>query len=413
MGGAAAVLSGVPSVGAAEAPLAGIGPAPVNAGEDYWWAVRAQFAMPPDVSVLNAANLCPSSLPVWRALEEQTRSVDRDPSMENRKGMLAGKEVTRRLLAEFFNVTPEEIVITRNTSEANNMVSQGLDLRRGDEVIVFGDNHPCNKAAWQARQQRYGFSIVEIPIVAPHPGAAHYIDVVRRALTPATRVLAFTHHTNTVGDLFPAKALCALAREHGVLTLVDGAQSFGLLPVDLRDMDADFYSGSAHKWLCGPKEVGVLYVAARSQARLWPTIVSSGNGAVGLSRTHEALGQRDEPAIVACGAAVAFQQRIGSAAIEARSRFLGQRLLAGLQRLNGVRLYTSPDPARSVCVVVVKPGDLDPAALAAALYRNERIGVTARTADRPGLRISPHFYNLTEEVDRTVEAIERYLTRGV
>lgn len=388
-------------------------PAPAQPDERYWQLVRAQFAMPPDLTVLNAANLCPSPLPVVHALCENTRSIDRDPSFENRKAIGAGKETTRQLLASFLGATPEEIIITRNTSEGNNLVSLGLELRPGDEIILFSDNHPCNKAAWAARRERYGFTIIEVPVVGPHPGAEHYLAAVRAALTPRTRLLTFTHLTNTVGDLFPAKELCRFAHEHGVLTLVDGAQSFGLLEVDLRELSADFYTGSAHKWLCGPKEVGVLYVNARAQSKLWPSIVSSGNGAVGISRTHEAFGQRDEPAIIACGEAVKFQLHIGRKAIEARARALAQALMEGLRRIDGVKLYTHADPARSAAVVVFQPGDLNPAKLAATLYHNDRIACAPRSVDRPGLRLSPHFYNLPGEIDRTVAAIKRTMASGL
>ena len=97
----------------------------------------------------------------------------------------------------------------------------------------------------------------------PHPGAEHYVDAFTKAITPQTKVISFTHVTSTVGDLFPAKEICRLARERGILSLVDGAQTFGLMDVDLSDMQPDFYSGSAHKWPCGPKENGVLYINKR------------------------------------------------------------------------------------------------------------------------------------------------------
>lgn len=397
----------------AGAPTAPLGPAGNAPDEPYWHSVRARFVMPPDISVLNAANLCPSSAPVLESLYECTRSFDRDPSFDNRAAIAAGKETTRTLLAEFLRVTPEEIILARNTSEANNMVSLGLDLRKGDEVVVFGDNHPCNKLAWEKRAERHGFTVVEIPIIAPHPGAEAYLSALRRTITPRTRLIAFSHLTNTVGDLFPANEICALARAEGILTLVDGAQTFGLLDLDLGKMSPDFYTGSAHKWPCGPKEAGLLYVNQRAQGRLWPSIVSSGTGAVGISATHEGFGQRDEPALVAFGEALKFQQSIGRAAIEARSRSLAQALMAGLGELDGVELYTDPNPQHSVAVVVFRPGQLDPKALAHALYRNDRIGCTARTGERPGLRISPHFYNLPSEIDRTVAAIAKYLKQGL
>lgn len=110
--------------------------------ERFWKSVREQFLLPEDLAVMNAANLCPSPAPVLQSLYDATRDIDRDPSPRNRRKMSDGKETTRRLLADYLHVTPEEVVITRNTSEANNIVSSGLDLKAGDEVVIFGDNHP-------------------------------------------------------------------------------------------------------------------------------------------------------------------------------------------------------------------------------------------------------------------------------
>ncbi len=387
---------------------------PRDPGEAFWLAVRGQFLMPPDLGVMNAANLCPSPAPVLDAVYRATRDMDGDPSFENRARLSDAKEATRRAVAEFLRVTPEEIVLTRNTSEANNMVSSGLDLRAGDEVIVLADNHPSNLAAWTQKAARFGYTVITLPQPNPHPGGEHYVEAVRRAITPRTKVLAFTHHTSTVGDVLPARELCRLAREHGVLTMVDGAVTFGLVDLDLADMQPDFFSGSAHKWPCGPKEVGVLYAHAGVHGRLHPTIVSAYAGAIGLSRTHESFGQRDEPAIIGFGEALAFQNRIGRKAIEDRSRALAAAAIEGLRKLDGVQMWTHPDPARSAAVVSFRPGTLDIARLTAALYRNDRIGCAPRGgSDRPGIRFSPHLYNTMAEVDRAVGAIARYLRQGV
>ncbi len=381
--------------------------------EAFWTSVREQFVMPRDVSVMNAANLCPSSMPVLKALDEATRDMDRDPSFQNRGKMGEGKENTRVIAAEFLGVTPEEIVITRNTSEANNTVSSGLDLKAGDEIVIFSDNHPSNNAAWKEKGERFGFTVKEIPVVNPHPGPEHYLDAVGKAITPNTKLVSVTHLTNTIGDLFPAKEICALAQERGVLSMVDGAQSFGLIAADLSDMDPDFYTGSAHKWPCGPKETGVLYINQRSHSKIWPSIISAGAGRVGISKTIERYGQRDEPAIIAFGEALKLQTTIGRQAIEDRSRELAEALMEGLASIDGVELRTSQTPGHHVAVVVFKPGDLDARKLFDALYNNEKIGCAPRGGDRGGLRFSPHFYNLHEEIDRTVAAVKRYMTTGV
>jgi selenocysteine lyase/cysteine desulfurase len=387
---------------------------PEQPDEKFWLAVREQFLMPPDLGVLNAANLCPSPAPVLEALYRSTKDIDGDPSFDNRQKMSAGKENTRRLVASFLRVTPEEIVLTRNTSEANNIVSSGLDLAAGDSVIVFADNHPSNNEAWKQKAARFGYTVTTIRQPNPHPGPEYYIDAVAKAITQQTRVIAFTHHTSTVGDVLPARELCRIAREHGVMTLVDGACTLGMLDVDLSDIQPDFYTGSSHKWPCGPKEVGVLYINARVHERIRPSIISAYPGAVGIARTMEAMGQRDEPAIIGFGEALEFQNTIGRKAIEARSRSLGQALIAGLRRIDGVQMWTHPDPALSGAVVSFRPGTLDVSKLSAALYRNDRIGCATRGgSDRPGIRFSPHIYNTMAEVDRSVAAIAKYMRQGV
>jgi isopenicillin-N epimerase len=389
-------------------------PAAATGNEDFWRSVREQFLMPADLGVMNAANLCPSPIPVVEALIHNTKDIDRDPSFPNRVKMTEGKETTRRLLAEFLRVTPEEIIITRNTSEANNLVSSGIDLKAGDEVVLFSDNHPSNLEAWKSKAKRLGYTVKIVEQVNPHPGDDYYVEAFKRQLTDRTKVLGLTHLTSTVGDLFPVRELCRLARERGVLTLVDGAQTLGLIDLDLSDMQPDFYTGSGHKWPCGPKEVGVLYINKTVQNRIWPSIVSAFPGAVGISKTFECFGQRDEPAIIAFGEALRFQMKIGKRGIQTRAQELTQALIAGLGRIEGVKLWTSPDPHRSLALVSFQPGNLDIPKLAAALYEKDRIAGAPRLgADRGGLRFSPHFYNLHTEVERALAAIQRYMKVGV
>lgn len=414
VGGSAALLPGAVAAQAQAPPPLALPAGGPAAGEVFWNAVRAQFVMPADLAVMNAANLCPASGPVLRALTRETEDVDRNPSPQNRARLSEAKEQTRKALAAFLRVTPEEIVITRNTSESNNLVSNGLDLSAGDEVVIFSDNHPSNNQAWLEKAKRYGYTVSIVEQRNPHPGAAYYIDAFTRALTPRTKVLAFTHFTNTVGDLFPAKAICAVARARGVMTLVDGAQSLGLFDVDLRDIDPDFYSGSAHKWPCGARECGVLFVNARVHDRVHPTSYSAYPGAVGISRRLEQFGQRDEATMIAFGEALAFQTTIGRQAIEARAKALTARFLAGLATLDGFKSFTSADPERNGAVVTFVPGTLDPRRLVAALYERDRIAVTTGGgAGRSGVRVSPHFYNTPSEIDRLLSALRAYGQKGV
>src|SRR5918992_2292335 len=389
-------------------------PTPAEPDEKFWKEVRARFLLPSDLVFLNAANLCPTSTAVVEALERNTRFLDANPSSASRARLTEGRGESRRQLAKFLGAAPEEIVITRNTSEANNLVSSGLQLGAGDEVIVFSDNHPSNLNAWREKAKRFGFGVVEIPVVTPHPGPSAYLDAFAKATTARTRLLAVTHVTSTIGDLFPVAAICAQARERGVLSLVDGAQTFGVLNVNLGEMRPDFYTGSVHKWPCGPKETGLLFVSAAVHDRMHASVVSLYPGAVGISRRLEAYGQRDEAALATVGAAVAFQEQIGRAAIEQRVRELAAYLARELSRIDGVTLWTRMDADTSAAIVVFKPAGLDPRRVVTTLYERDRVACAASGGTtRPGVRLSPHLYNTMDEMSRVVEAVRKYVTGGL
>jgi isopenicillin-N epimerase len=389
-------------------------PAPAMPDERFWKDVREQFVMPSGYAFLNAANLCPSPARVLDVYFDGTRAVERDPSSQNRQKTKDGREAARRALAAYLRVTPEEIVITRNTSESNNLVSIGLELKAGDDDLKFSDNHPSNHPAWHRKAERFGFTVRTVEHVNPHPGADYYLEAFGHAITPKTRVVAFTHVTASVGDVLPAAELCRLARERGALSLVDGAQSFGVLDVNLAEMQPDFFTGSAHKWPCGPKETGVLFVNKAVHDRIKPSIVSLYPGDVGISRTLEAFGQRDEPAMMGFSEALALQSTIGRAAIERRSRELAQMLITSLRRINGVKVWTSTEPDRAAAIVSFLPGSIDVRKLHQALYESDRIVCATRSGtDRGGLRFSPHFYNLESDISRTIDAVRRHMTATV
>lgn len=390
-------------------------PAPQAPDEKYWDGVRARYFVPRDVTFLNAANLCPSPVSVVESLYTTTKGYEASPNPTARSGLMReGRETARGLLATMLGVTPEEIVITRNTSEGNNFVSSGLQLGPEDEVIVFSDNHPTNLNAWNEKAKRFGFTVKVVQHVVPHPGSEFYVDLFEKAITPRTRLIGFTHLTSNSGDLFPAREICAMARAKGVMTLLDGAQTFGALDVNLGDIKPDFYTGSAHKWPCGPKECGVLYINTAVHEKIWPSIVGVYPGAVGISRRFEAFGQRDDARLVAFAEAIRFRDAIGKAAIDARVRQLSQFLMAELRKLDGVHVYTDPAADRSGNLVVFRPGTLDPRRFAAALTEKEGVVATLRAGqDRPGLRVSPHVYNTMAEMERLVGAVKKYLASGV
>ena len=343
---------------------------PAEPDEKFWGEVRSRFLVPRDIGFLNAANLCPTSLPAIEAMEKNLRHYEVNPSPEVRSVLLRAREDARNLLAEALRVTPEEIVLTRNTTEGNNFVSSGLPLGPGDEVIVWADNHPSNLGAWNTKAKRFGFTVVTVPVLPGHPGTQGYVDLFARAITARTKLVAISHVSSNSGDLLPAAEICKAARERNVLSLVDGAQAFGVMDLDLGVMKPDFYTGSMHKWPCGPKEKGLFYVNKAVHDRIHPSVIGVYAGAVGISRTFEGEGQRDDASIAAVVEALKFQGSVGRSAIEKRARGLANYFVAelGKQAAHGVMQHR---PSREWLVLFgLPPNQTAPTRLSRAKTRS-------------------------------------------
>jgi selenocysteine lyase/cysteine desulfurase len=376
--------------------------------EQFWLSVKEQFTLRDGLALMNAANLCPSPYPVMETVFKLTRDVDADASFQNRGKFGKMREDARTKLGALLGADADEIAIVRNTSEANNAISSGFELKAGDEILLSDLNHPSNNKAWEVKSRRYGFKINYFHVEAPPENEQVVVDAMRAAITPNTKLISFTHVSNTTGLLMPAKALCAVARERGIFVHVDGAQSFGALKVDLHDMGCDSYSGSAHKWFMGPKEAGILYVRQAQQEQVWPSIISVPyrDDVVG-ARKYEALGQRDDAAVSAMGRTVDFHNMLGAERVEARMRQVAVALKQGLSEIPGVTFSTSMDPALSAGVVIFKPGDADSRKMFARLYSDYQI---AGAGMGPNIRLSPHIYNTIAEAERAVVAVAELMS---
>ena len=379
--------------------------------EAFWERVKDQFSIAPGLILMNAANLCPSPYPVQESVFRHTRDVNRDASFQNRGKFGALKEEARVALAAYVGASPSEIAITRNTSEGNNSVVNGLELGPGDEVVLWDQNHPTNNVSWDVRARRWGFSVRRLTTPPESEDTEELLDAFVSALTPGTRVLSFSHLSNVSGVMLPAKELCEAARDRGILTLVDGAQTFGALKLDLHDIGCDFFTSSSHKWFVGPKEAGLMFVREESQELLWPSDVGVGwEGAeVNGAQKFENMGQRDDAAVVTMATAAAFHEAIGPAAIEKRVRELATAVKEGLtESVNGVHFHTPKTAELSGGVVIFSLPGGGHGEVFQAVYESHGLACASMGGAFDGIRISPHLYNTMDEVGLAVEAIARH-----
>jgi selenocysteine lyase/cysteine desulfurase len=374
--------------------------------EAYWRQVKAQFPLRDDILPLNAANLCPAPRTVVDAVAAAMRDVEGDVSFQNRAKYDAMREDVRTALAAYLGADADEIAIVRNTSEANNIIVGGAPLRSGDEVLLFDQNHPTNNVAWEVRAARDGFTVRRIALEGEITAPQQVVEVFRRALSPRTRVLAFSDVSNTTGIRMPTRELCALARDRGIHAHVDGAQTFGALVRSLHDIGCDSYATSAHKWFMGPKEAGILFVRAERIAQIAPGVVGVGWGSnietsARGARKFETLGQRNDAVIAALAPALHFHELIGPATVEARILQLAAALKEGLSGMRGARLVTPVPESLSAGVVIARFEGADHRALYQRLYAEHRLAA----ASTGGLRISPQIYVTLADVERTLAAV--------
>ena len=382
---------------------------PEAGDETYWQMVRRQYPLAEGLLYLNAANVCPASRLVLDRHLEYLRDFHSNPSFQNRDKYEAMRESLRGKLARMLRASPDEIAITRNTSEGSNIIVKGVDLKPGDEVLITDHNHPSNNDSWRVRAQRDGFVVKSLPVPIPAPSAEKLLADFERAITPRTRVIAITHLTSTTGIQYPAREIAALARKHNIFMHLDGAQTFGAFDVNLAEIGCDSYSASAHKWLMGPLEAGILWVRAERIPQIWPSIVTAGwTDHLKGARKFEVFGQRDDPRVVALESAVDFINLIGLPAVEARMQALASRAKVQLREMAAVELKTNLEPELSGGVVKFRLKNVPTKEAYDLLWQRHRLAIAMTpSGDAEGLRFSAQVYNSMEEVDRAVAAVKR------
>lgn len=377
--------------------------------EELWRVVRNQFAFSEAIVPMNAANLCPSFNRVAERVAALTADIDRDCSSNNRAQFNPLLENARSLVARQLQVSADEVALVRNTSEANNIINNGLELRSGDEVVLWDQNHPTNNVAWEVRAARFGLRVTKVATPANPASQQELLDAFVSRLTTNTRVLAITHVSNVSGIKLPVKEITAAARARGIYVHLDGAQSWGAMSVNLNELDVDSYSASAHKWYMGPKEVGLLVVRDRNIDRIWPAIVAPGWGnssetTLKGARKFESLGQRDDAALAGLGLTAEIHDSIGPERIEQRVVALSQQLKQKLAEA-GHELITPMSPELSFGVCITRAPSGEAGSIVNALYQDFGIAGAATG----GIRLCPHVYNTAEHVERAAAGVNRLL----
>jgi selenocysteine lyase/cysteine desulfurase len=318
-----------------------------------------------------------------------------------------GLETVRRRLARTFGCDPEEIAITRNASEALEIVQLGLDLKPGDEVITTNQDYPRMIATWLQRQRRDGIVLRQITFPVPPPSLDDLYNRIEAAVTPRTKVIHICHITNRTGQIFPVKRICRMGRDRGIEVIVDGAHSFCQFPFRHEDLDCDYFGTSLHKWLLAPIGTGMLYVRRRKIPQIWPMMGADETLREDI-RKFEQIGTHPASQRNAITEALNFHESLGVERKAARFRYLRRRWSDRVRGLARMKILNSDDPEQSCAIGFVSVEGMTSGKLYDYLWTKYRIWTspTAMPGEYEGVRVTPNVYTTLEEIDTFAEAME-------
>ncbi len=381
--------------------------------EDFWFNVRHAFTVDRNMINLNNGGVSPAPKVVMDTEIRYLEIENLNPSYYMWNVLDPGLETVRRRLAESFGCDTEEIAITRNASEALEIVQLGMELKRGDEVLTTNQDYPRMIATWQQRERRDGIVLKQITFPVPPPSLDYLVSRIEENITPKTKVIHICHITNRTGQIFPVKKICQMARSRGIEVVVDGAHAFGQFPIKHDDLDCDYYGTSLHKWVLAPIGTGFLYVRKNKIPSIWPMMAAPPemNGNV---RKFEEIGTHPASQRNAITEALNFSESIGLERKAERLRYLRHRWSDPLRQLAGVKILNSDDPEQSCGIGFISVDGFDAPKLSAYLWQKYRIWTVAivTPGEYQGLRITPNVYTTLEEVDTFTNVMTKIIKQG-
>src|SRR5258705_6747113 len=388
-------------------------PEDVAQDEDYWQTIQQAFDIDRGLINLNNGGVAPSPRVVQHAFERYLAVSNQAPAITMWGWIEPEIEAVRRRLAANFGCDPEEMAITRNASEALEIVQLGLPLERGDEVLTTTQDYPRMITTWKQRERRDGIVLKQITFPVPPPSQDDLARRIEDAITPRTKVIHVCHITNLTGQIFPIKKIAQLGRSKGIEVIVDGAHAYGQFPFKRDDLDCDYYGTSLHKWLTAPIGTGFLYVRRTKIGKIWPMMAAPPEMNENI-RKFEEIGTHPAANRNAIVEALDFLDGIGPERKAARLRFLRDRWARRLEKVPGVKILTPFDPAQSFVLASFTPCQL--AVGKATAYLFDRHPIIAPPIANPEfncLRITPNVYTTLAEIDRFGDVMEDVLRKGM
>jgi selenocysteine lyase/cysteine desulfurase len=373
--------------------------------EDLWARMAQAYTVSPSILNLNNGGVSPQPKVVQDAVDRYYHLSNEAPTYYMWQILDKGREAIRKKLADLAGTSNEELAVNRNATEALATVTWGLTLSKGDEIIMTKQDYPNMIQAWKQKEMRDGIKITWINFKLPIENDQEIVKAFVDATTSKTKIWHITHLINWTGQIMPVKKLCEEARKRNIISIVDGAHTFAHMDFKISDFNPDYYGTSLHKWLCAPFGTGMLYVKKENIGGLWPLFPNDKPQMADI-RKFETLGTRSFATEQAIGQAIDFHNAIGSKRKEQRLHYLKTYWCEKVMANSRVKLNVSLKPEYGCAVGNFSIDGIEPEIIASKLFSEHQIHtVSIKWENISGVRVTPHVYTTTKDLDRFVDAV--------
>jgi|TARA_B110000090_G_scaffold186958_1_gene216079 selenocysteine lyase/cysteine desulfurase len=374
--------------------------------EDFWLKIRADYRLKSDY--INLENGFYGIMPKY--IEDHyidhLREINFQGSYYMRTVQMENKKTSAARLAKMAGCLPEELIITRNTTESLNLIIQGQKWKKGDEAIMASQDYGAMRNQFRLMERRFEITVREVSIPNHPKNDEEIVALYESVITPKTQLLMVCHMVNITGQIMPVQKICDMAHRYGVRVVVDGAHAFGHIQFSIEDLHCDYYGTSLHKWLTVPLGAGFLYVKKDQIAGVWPLFAEDSRDPEDISRLNH-VGTYPVHTDLAIINAIDYHHKIGGSRKEARLRYLQKYWTDQVRDLPRVVVNTPVESNRYCAIGNVGIETIEPADFAKQLLNDYQIWTVA--INRPGvrgLRITPNLFTTLKELDVLVKAIK-------
>jgi isopenicillin-N epimerase len=380
-------------------------------------SLKELFQLDPNVIFLNHGSFGATPKEVFAVYQEWQGRLEHQPVK------FLGREISgylteaRASLGNYLNADKDDLTFVTNATTGVNIVARSLNLKEGDEVLASDHEYGACNNTWTYLAQRQGFTYRQVPVPLPITSNEEMLASLWQGVTPKTKVIFLSHITSPTAVTFPVAEICKRAREAGILTVIDGAHAPGQIPLDMRAIGADFYTGNCHKWMCSAKGAGFLYVRREHQQLIEPLVVSwgwSGQNHENLGSSfldnYAWLGTQDFSAYLSVPAAIEFQKKYHWDKVREACHVLLRECLDRLNELTGLGPAYVSDTLYYQLAITPLPKIEDLAAFKNKLYDDYKVEIPlTEYKHQQFARISVQGYNTANDLDALVSALAKML----